>query len=83
MIAADGCGVGDEVGADDLERDAECYSSIGNLNFEVDQLNCGASYGNIPNGAFACDRWRAIAGTMRFSTQQTVATPSIVMPGTN
>ena len=59
------------------------FNSVGNPSFEVDQMNCGVLEANN-TASFACDRWRVSSvGTMRFSTQQTVATPPIVCPGTS
>jgi hypothetical protein len=59
------------------------FNAVQNPNFEVDQLNCGAVVANNTS-AYPCDRWwMGITGTMRVSTQQTVASPAIVFPGTN
>jgi hypothetical protein len=55
------------------------YNSVGNPNFEVDQINCLAAVTNNTN-VYPCDRWWiSTTGTMRVSTQVTAG--NVASPG--
>ena len=57
------------------------YNSIGNPNFEIDQINVGALIANNMT-VYPCDRWWPnVVGTVRVSTQQTGG--AVTLPGTS
>jgi hypothetical protein len=58
------------------------YNSLGNPNFEIDQINCGGSY--VINGGKGIDRWLSgWVGSMTMSWQQVpTSIGNVCVPGT-
>jgi hypothetical protein len=60
------------------------FNSVGNPNFEVDQINCGAALTNPPTGTKNIDRWNWLKVPAVTTNQQRLQVPNnpIVIPGT-